>query len=324
MMNEKISVVVPVYNTERFLSGAVNSLRNQSYENLEIILVDDGSPDGSPMLCDRLAAEDERIRVIHKKNEGVSRARYDGVCAATGKYLTFVDSDDTVDVTYVETLLAAIKEFDADVATCGHRVLTDDGTNEEEYCFQSGTMCLSAEGTLNQMFYDQCCSTALCAKLFRTEWLREIAPSDLVLGEDSYICLRYFLRSRRLAHTGVCLYTYYQRSDSAMHASANLKFYDYIRLYDMLLPEFSEKQPGCMLAFYNRIVEKNFVVFLKLAGDKTVPPEMMQHIRENIRKYRGFALKDSKSHLRTKAACLLSSFGMPAVAACYKLFERLH
>lgn len=323
-MNEKISIVVPVYRTECFLTRAVNSLRNQSYGNLEIILVDDGSPDGCPALCDRLAAEDERIRVIHKQNEGVSRARYDGVCAATGKYLAFMDSDDTVEPAYIQTLYDAMHEFDADVATCGHRVVADDGTNIERFCFSDENFCISTGEALRRMLYDSCCSLSLCCKLYRTEWLREIAPSDLILGEDSYICLLYFLRCRRTAHTGQCRYAYYQHGESAVHANAAVKFYDYVRLYDRLLPVFEQQAPECMQAYYNRLIENNFVVFLKLADDKTVPPEMVRHIEDNIKKYRNFVLKDKKSHLRTKAACLLSSFGMPAVAACYKLFERLH
>ena len=91
---KKISVIIPVYNTEKYLKRCVDSVREQTYGNLEIILVDDGSPDGCPQMCDIFAAEDDRIKVIHKENAGVAAARNAGLDAAGGEYLAFVDSDD--------------------------------------------------------------------------------------------------------------------------------------------------------------------------------------------------------------------------------------
>ena len=322
-MNEKISVVVPVYKTEKYLENAVKSLLSQTYQNLEIILVDDGSPDHCGEICDRLAVQDERIRVLHKSNGGVSRARFDGICQAVGEYVTFIDSDDTVDPDYVETLYQAIHEFDADAATCAHRMLFDNGQTREEYGFSDGVICLSPQETIHRVFHDSCCSTALCCKLFRTAWLREIAPSALALGEDSYICLLYFLRSRRLAHTGKCLYTYYQREDSAVHSSGGERYYDYVRLYDMLLPVFQTEMPQCLPDFYYRLVEKNIVVYLKIMEDPSPAPEKIKHIADNIQKYKTYALKDKQSHLRTKIACVLSSFGLQTVDRVYSLVSHL-
>lgn len=113
---KKISVVVPVYNVEAFLERCVHSLCRQTYTNLEIILVDDGSPDHSGDLCDTLAARDNRIVVIHKQNGGLSDARNTGIAHATGDYIAFVDSDDWYDPTMLEVLLTLCEQHGAQIA----------------------------------------------------------------------------------------------------------------------------------------------------------------------------------------------------------------
>lgn len=118
-MSDTISVIVPIYNVEKYLDRCVQSLVNQTYKNLEIILVDDGSPDNCPAMCDEYAKKDSRIKVIHKANGGLGFARNSGLDAATGKYFAFIDSDDYVDLDYYEILYKSISSGDYDVALCG-------------------------------------------------------------------------------------------------------------------------------------------------------------------------------------------------------------
>lgn len=115
----KISVIVPIHNTERYLSGCLNSITAQTYRNLEIILVDNGSTDGSGTICDKYAAKDGRIRVIHKQEGGVSSARNMGLAAATGDYIGWVDSDDWIESDMFEYLLKNVLRYKADIAVCG-------------------------------------------------------------------------------------------------------------------------------------------------------------------------------------------------------------
>ncbi len=117
-MKEKISIIVAVYKAERFLDRCVNSLINQTYKNIEILLIDDGSPDNCPKLCDEWAQKDNRIRVVHKLNGGVSSAWNAGLDNATGEYISFVDSDDWVDSKYIEVLYDLIKQKNCDISTC--------------------------------------------------------------------------------------------------------------------------------------------------------------------------------------------------------------
>lgn len=116
---DKISIIVPVYNVERYLERCIESLLQQTYKELEIILVDDGSPDNCPAICDFYAQKDVRIRVIHKKNGGLSDARNAGTRCATGAYIGFIDSDDFVEPDMFEKLYKAIKKENADIAVCG-------------------------------------------------------------------------------------------------------------------------------------------------------------------------------------------------------------
>ena len=122
---EKISVVVPIYKVESYLKECMDSILAQSYKNLEIIFVDDGSPDNCPQLCDQYAAYDNRVKVIHKVNGGLSDARNAGIGCATGDYITFVDSDDFIKKNMIEYLFNKLHEYDADIAFC-QRVNVDE------------------------------------------------------------------------------------------------------------------------------------------------------------------------------------------------------
>ena len=117
-MTDLVSVIVPIYKVEKYLGKCVDSIINQTYKNLEIILVDDGSPDNSGKICDEYAKKDNRIKVIHKENGGLSSARNAGLDVATGEFIAFVDSDDRIHLDFVEKLYRAIKEENADIASC--------------------------------------------------------------------------------------------------------------------------------------------------------------------------------------------------------------
>ena len=125
--NELVSVIVPVYKVEPYLDRCVASILAQTYPNLEVILVDDGSPDNCPAFCDAWAQRDARIRVIHKKNGGQSTARNAGLDAARGEWIAFVDSDDTITPDYCAKLYAAVQQTGAQIAACNYRQVDESG-----------------------------------------------------------------------------------------------------------------------------------------------------------------------------------------------------
>ena len=124
-MNIKISVIIPIYNMEKLLNRSLDSVMNQSYQNLEIVLVDDGSIDNSGTICDEYAQKDKRIIVIHKKNEGVAQARIDGFNRSSGELVTFIDSDDYVDLNYIEKLVSPFEQNEIDLSICNYSNVTN-------------------------------------------------------------------------------------------------------------------------------------------------------------------------------------------------------
>ena len=130
-MNSLISVIVPIYNVEKYLDRCVESIINQTYKNLEIILVDDGSPDNCTQMCDDYAKKDSRIRVVHKENGGLSDARNAGMEVATGEYVSFIDSDDYISLDFYETLFQTMIDNDSDIVECSVVKFYENGKFDE-------------------------------------------------------------------------------------------------------------------------------------------------------------------------------------------------
>ena len=162
-MAPKVSIIVPVYKVEKYLNRCVDSILAQTFTDFECILVDDGSPDGCPAICDEYAKKDNRIKVIHQENKGVSAARNAGLDMAKGEYILFVDSDDWIDESTVQSLLM-ISE-DADIIMCGFSIEYEDGTTFQE---NSGNKKLEGSDILGEFILDNIRPEA-CGKLYRLE-----------------------------------------------------------------------------------------------------------------------------------------------------------
>ena len=151
MKKDLISVVVPIYKVEQYLEKCVNSILSQTYSNLEIILVDDGSPDNCPQICDNLVKQDKRIKVIHKPNGGLSDARNVGFESSTGKYVTFVDSDDYLNYNFIETLYNNLLNTNADMSIVGYQKVFEDSTVNQAETFQSEVLSFDNSNKFEQL-----------------------------------------------------------------------------------------------------------------------------------------------------------------------------
>lgn len=208
----KVSVVVPVYNVEDYLNYCVDSLLSQEYSNLEIILVDDGSTDRSPAICDSFLELDERVRVIHKANGGLSDARNVGLEASTGEYVSFVDSDDWVEPGFISTLLYAMLEHGKDIAVCGR--YDRHGDLSKANFVASELMVLSKEEALRQYLLGCIIDVAAWDKLYSAELIREYAFPLGKISEDMFIMHHVFEASNGCVHVSVPLYNYRHRDNS--------------------------------------------------------------------------------------------------------------
>lgn len=212
-MEELISVIVPIYKVENYLEKCVNSIINQTYKNLEIILVDDGSPDNCPKICDTLAKKDKRIKVIHKKNGGLSDARNVGIESATGRYIGFVDSDDYIEPTMYSELISNLKETDSDLSICGRYINYENGKQ-----VQNVTRSIKIEMERNDAliklnsfsYFDM----SACDKLYKAKMIKKIRFPFGKKCEDYYFMYQVFFKCKKIVYFSNPLYHYYQREGS--------------------------------------------------------------------------------------------------------------
>lgn len=211
-MSELISVIVPIYGVEEYLKKCVNSIANQTYKNLEIILVDDGSPDKCPEICDDFAKRDSRIKVIHKKNGGLSDARNAGIDCANGEYFVFVDSDDWVENTMVEHLLAACKKYDVKLASCA-RYITD-GNSINTVAFNGNEQAYTAEEALNKILSGKAIDVAVWDKIYARRVFDDIRFPVGENNEDLAVFYKIIDIAGKIAHCGTIEYYYRNRPGS--------------------------------------------------------------------------------------------------------------
>jgi len=219
MDQDKISVIVPVYNTAPYLPACIGSILAQTHSNLEVLLIDDGSADNSGALCDVFAQKDPRIKVIHKTNMGVSAARNDGIDAATGAWLAFVDSDDVISEQMMEKLHDLAVGYDAEIAVCGLNRLTEQSSTHFDVKYGKIVTFSRKEALRN--FITTCgYGGFLCNKLFRVDLFQK--PELLRLNREIAVCEDLLMtcllteRADVIACTNEKLYGYVVRSGSAM------------------------------------------------------------------------------------------------------------
>lgn len=206
----KISVIIPVYNCEKYLADCLDSVLNQTYQNFEIILVDDGSTDASGKICDQYAAEHERIRVVHQENHGVSHARNVGLSLITGDAVSFIDSDDTLELDMYELLVRVMKEHDADISHCGYKHIVRD-----EVRLVHDTKRIVCQNTLEALEYfvsGRLFGGGLWTKLFRSSLISDMKfREDLKINEDVLFNFEAFSKSRKTVFADYALYNYVAR-----------------------------------------------------------------------------------------------------------------
>lgn len=228
MSNMKISVIVPVYKVEPYLDKCVSSIVNQTYGNLEIILVDDGSPDNCPAMCDAWAEKDNRIRVIHKTNGGLSDARNAGMAVATGELMAFVDSDDWIAPDMYEHLYQRLTEDSSDIAACGvQRVWTDE--TSPRMLTRSGNCILNQEEAMRAIIEESWLKQPVWYKLYKTELVRDILFPVGKYHEDVFWSYQAVGRADKVSVSDHIGYYYLQRGGSIMGEGYSLKRLDAVK-----------------------------------------------------------------------------------------------
>lgn len=215
-----ISVIVPVYKVEKYLEKCVNSIRSQSYSDLEIILVDDGSPDNCGKICDEMALNDQRIRVIHQKNQGLAAARNAGLAIAQGKYVAFVDSDDTIENGTYLLLYNMIEHYDTDIAICGCRKVKESEVLEQVEYSKYENRVLD-NNKLWELVFGQL-NNSSWNKLYKRSLIGDLQfPQKVVHGEDLLFNIEYLAKCNIGVYNEAPVYNYLSRNNSITRSSFN-------------------------------------------------------------------------------------------------------
>jgi glycosyltransferase involved in cell wall biosynthesis len=299
MMNEKVSIVIPVYRIAAYIGDCVESLLAQSYENLEIILVDDGGKDESGAICDRYAAQDPRIRVIHKENGGAASARNAGMDAATGEFLCLVDGDDLVDKDYVNHLVTTLVSSGADMAVCGFTFWSRKGQQVQTVTTQPGIY--DRNTYLLQFLQDWSCSL-LWNKIFRRSIVGDLRMEEGHRVDDEYFTYQVCMNCRTVAVTHDPLYHYRLRASSAMQDMAAVQekiMLDRIGYITDRLDKISRRIPELRNAFFENALDTLCRYRRHSKGMPTAQQELRRWSRKNFGNILALPLS-----LRRKLGCL--------------------
>lgn len=228
-MKPLISIIVPVYNVENDLTKCLESILDQTYMELEIILIDDGSTDGSGAVCDRYALRDHRVRVIHQRNLGVAAARNTGLRAVTGSYIMFVDSDDEIDREAVSVLYERICRDGSDMAICKHADVYASGQVINRLCNWFEDSVVTPQHIMEQIAYGKRYAPALWGKLYKTDVLKDLIVPNLVCGEDMWLIPDILNRCGSVSFVDRVLYYYYHRQGSITRVADDSVLLDSLR-----------------------------------------------------------------------------------------------
>lgn len=234
-MNVKVSVIIPIYNVEQYLIRCVESVMSQSYSHLEIILVDDGSPDKCPEICDLLSREDARIKVIHKENGGLSSARNAGLDVATGDYIAFVDSDDYIDKSMIEIMIVAVEKYGVPVACCGRVRVSN--TNQNLMFNLPKEKVLTGEQAIKEVLLGGCVEEAAWDKLYKADIFKNRRFPLGEINEDVVQTIEILGACKSIVHVGKPLYYYCENIGSITQngydrrKTSIIKHLDQIRKY---------------------------------------------------------------------------------------------
>lgn len=267
-MEELISVIVPVYKTEKYLCRCVKSILGQTYQNLEVILVDDGSTDSCPKLCDEFAQMDKRVKVIHKKNGGLSSARNEGLKYAQGSYIGFVDSDDWISPNMYSALIELLKLHpECDIAECG--VIITNKEKEIPADLKKQEKVLDKRDMFNYFFRinGEKSNNGVWKYLLKKEILQSFAFTD-TLNEDVEASYEFYHRANYMIQTNQKYYYYFVNHDGITNSRFTEKDMDYIKVWDRILKRTEREYPEYLehAEFYRKRANFTMLGKMKLKG----------------------------------------------------------
>lgn len=305
-----ISVILPVYNVERYLDRCMESVMHQTYKNLEILLIDDGSTDLSGTICEKYATIDDRVRVIHQKNQGLSAARNKGIIESKGEYITFVDSDDYISCDMIEYLLFLILRFHCRMSLCSHTIVFSKSGKKKSLGDGRETK-LSAHDALLSMLYHGNVDTSAWAKLYKCDLFKTIRYPEGKLFEDIGTTYKLFIESENIACGFNSKYIYNIRSNSIVTTNFSPRKLELLEMTDQMAENVNKIFPDLKNAtlrrrVYARFSTLNQMLYLNDEENIIIRNKIIKFIKTNALK----VISDPLTPKRDKCAiiCIFISF----------------
>ncbi len=302
-----VSVIVPAYNAEKYLPAAIESVLRQTYSGWELILVDDGSTDSTPAICDKAAAADPRVRVVHKLNGGFSSARNAGVSISRGKYLAFLDSDDLLAPSFVEIMTNVAVQQKAEI------VASDHISSEDEPVFGKivglNVSCEDSMRVVEKILYQR--SVVICSvwgKLYDRKLWKNIEFREGIGYEDLDIIYRVILSVEKVAVIPQPLYFYRQHPDSYIHTFTR-KRADVLDVTDRMLAWMRENRPQLVPAAEDRRMSAHFNILSLLYKNRMCDKALEERCWHVIRAQRTKSLRNPKVRLKNRIGALIALVG---------------
>lgn len=324
-LHELVSVIIPVYNVQLYLPQCLKSVCNQTYSNLEIIVVDDGSIDASGTIADDYAAIDKRIFVIHKINGGLSSARNEGIRHAKGEYYLFVDSDDYIDQDTVEAMLGVMLEHGAQLVECGMRKVYSDGKTEEE-CNATEVVLSGREAVSSFLERKNTMKPVACDSLYHKSIFREISFEEGRLHEDGWFKYKAFYTAEKVVITPKTYYNYRQERDgSIMTVKVRRKnIRDIVDAFEVRNAYFMDRNENGLSvqareAYYRELLSYYYVVNTALEDENAVY-EFSSEITQKLKQGKQF-IKDSKALKTWRTKYWFFYYLRPITLLMYKIFR---
>ena len=324
MKKDKISIIVPVYNTEEFVEKCINSICRQTYDNLEIILVDDGSTDHTLQILQEMSKTDQRIVVLHQNNQGVTSARLNGVKVATGDWIGFVDGDDYIEPGLYELLLNNAKRYDAEISHCGYQ---KDYPERTDYYYNTGQIVeQSRETGVYDLLKGDFVEPGLWNKLFKYDVIEKSGVMDridysITINEDLLMNYYLFSCAKKSVYEDRCYYHYIVRETSATHSQITAKkLKDPMKVLVKLIAE-TENYPQ-----WQKIVKERYIYqLIQLAtnnyyGDYKLKKQFKNRAQTDLRKHLVGIMTGDYS-LRIKALALGAVISPAAYSKAHALYK---
>ncbi len=285
-MEPLISVIVPVYQVEAYLSRCIDSILSQTYQNLEVLLVDDGSLDGCPAICDAYAEKDKRVRVIHQENTGLSGARNAGIEAAEGAYLAFVDSDDYISKDFVRVLYELLEETGCAISQCRFSYVQGEALKSSR---ERGYHLYRGESLLEQLYgpeEEATCFVVAWNKLYKRELFAYIRYPKGRIHEDEATTYRLFHEAKKLVFTERALYGYYTENAGSITAVFSRKRLQWLTAQEERIVFFKENGYDRLLpAAYRKLCDACITFYLRCTKGVDEKAALQKDLMNSMKKY---------------------------------------